>query len=238
MSLLSDLETISYILWEWRHLDGPWMCLGPNHWNQLAELHLLLQSVATLVSNVPCSLWPQFMCFKLQDPLAAHSPTELSVGGRGLPQPSMIARERWISQRLCWCVEFSQLFLNCLCLLSSCPLPAPQHLVHPTRAPLLEVFNTKSCGFERRIIQIKSFSLNWSVLLFSRLEAAFAGFRGSWGCQYWGNTFHQARCKSTELRWILSLSHAGCSFYLMSCLPAAIWLSSRKINDIFLQTDP
>lgn len=153
MSLLSNLETISYVLWERPYLEGPWMCLGPNHWNQLAELHLLLQSVATLVPDVPCSLWPHFMCFKIQDPPAAHSPTELSVGGRGLPQPSMIARERWISQRLYWCAEFSQLFLNFLRLLSPCPLPAPQHLVHPTQAPLLGAFTqSKSCGFERGIV--------------------------------------------------------------------------------------
>lgn len=138
LSLLFNLETVSYILWEWCHLDGPCMCLSTNHWNQLVELQ-----VGTLVSDVPCSLWPHFMCFTLQDPPAAHSPTELSVGGRGLPQPVMIARERWISQRFCWYAEFNHLFSNFLHLLSPCPLPAPQHLVHPTWTPLLEAFNTE-----------------------------------------------------------------------------------------------
>lgn len=47
----------------------------------------------------------------------------------------------------------------------------------------------------------------WTLLLFSRLEDALAGFRGWCGCrQHWGNTFQQARCKSIKLRWILSLS--------------------------------
>lgn len=89
MHLLSNLETISHSLWERPHLEGSWMWLGPNHWNQPVELHLLLQSVVTITSDVPCSLRPHFMCFKLWDshPSAAHSPTELSVGG--LPWPSM-----------------------------------------------------------------------------------------------------------------------------------------------------
>lgn len=57
MSLLSNLETISHILWEWPHLEGSWMSFGPNHWNQLVELHLLFQPVVTLASAVPCSFF-------------------------------------------------------------------------------------------------------------------------------------------------------------------------------------
>lgn len=149
MSLLSNLKSISYILWEQPRLDGPWMCLGPSHQIQLVEIHLLLQSVATLVSDVPCG---HISCASNLRILLLPTHPLSSVGGRGLPQPSMIARERWISQRICWCAQFSHLFLNFLLLLSSCPLPAPQDLVHPTPASLLEAFNTKSYGFERGII--------------------------------------------------------------------------------------
>lgn len=168
MPLLSNLKTISHILWEWPHLEGP-LWLGPNHWNQLVELHLLLQSVFTLASDVPCSLQPHFICFQLQDPSPLRCPlthwaqcrrrTSRAKHGR--------ARERWISQRLCCCAEFSQLFLNFYLLLpSSCPLPAPhQHLesAGAPRAGHLRYAGTsptstfswgfltqgKSCGLER-----------------------------------------------------------------------------------------
>lgn len=71
------------------------------------------------------------------------------------------ARERWISQRLCCCAEFSQLFLNFHLLLPSpCLLPAPQMRLQSAGAPraghlwhqhlfLRILTQGKSCGLER-----------------------------------------------------------------------------------------
>lgn len=148
LPLLSNLEATSYILWEQHHLDGPCMCLGPNHWNRLVELQ-----VGTLISDVPCSLWPHFMCFKLQDLPAARSPTELSVGEGGLhsqswyqgkgeyPRDSADVLNSAISSWI-----FSIFFLLALCLPLSIWYIPHEHL------SLRLLTQSESCGFERSII--------------------------------------------------------------------------------------
>ena len=143
LPLLSNLETISHILWEWPHLEGLWMWLGTNHWNQLVELHLpspISCYDCTIASDVPCSLWPHFMCFTLQD--LSHHRCPLTRWAQCSRRTSRAkhekARERWISQRLCRCAEFSQLFLNFHLLLPSCLaclLPAPQQCLEAAGAP-------------------------------------------------------------------------------------------------------
>lgn len=167
------------------------------------------------------------------------------------------ARERWISQTLCRCAEFSQLFLKFHLLLPSvCPLPVPHHQVSrwpQGRTSLTSPTITFSWVFlhrvnlvdlkEKDIIpwlqQNKSFSWNLECAVVFQAGSCLYRAQGLlWLSPALGKHLPAGKVQVNKIKMNPEPKRWWCCFYPMPCLFVAIWSSSGGISDIFLQADP